>query len=90
LIEYSKIAKKQFLKAPEIIQKKLASWTESIEKVGIKEVRKNSGYHDEPLKGKRSGQRSIRLNIQWQAIYTVNEDRTITLVTIKEVTPHDY
>ena len=54
------------------------------------EVRKRQGWHDEPLKGKREGQRSIRLNIQWRAIYFIKDDKSIEFVEVKEVTPHDY
>ena len=32
------------------------------------------GYHDEPLKGHRAGQRSIRLSRAYRAIYEIKED----------------
>ncbi len=57
-------------------------------------MRKRKGYHDEPLKGDRLGQRSIRLNIQWRAIYETtigtNKEPVIELVDVVEVTPHKY
>lgn len=58
----SKDASKDLRKVPRPILDKLQSWIEAIELEGLREVRKLSGFHDEPLKGKRKGQRSIRLN----------------------------
>jgi proteic killer suppression protein len=52
-------------------------------------VRKAPGYHDEPLLGDRKGQRSIRLNKQWRAIYRILAQK-IEFILIEEVTPHDY
>jgi toxin HigB-1 len=50
-------------------------------------VQQRVGYHDEPLQGKRYGQRSIRLNHQWRLIY---EEKTGTVIEVQEVTAHDY
>ena len=58
--------------------------------VGIREIRKRKGYHDEPLKGKRKGQRSIRLSRAWRAIYIEEKDGIINLIIVEEVTHHDY
>lgn len=33
-----------------------------MERIGIYDVRKSPGFHDEPLSGQRKGQRSIRLS----------------------------
>lgn len=71
------------------IKKKLLIWVAAIEERGLNEVRKIPGYHDEPLKGNRKGQRSIRLNKQWRAIYRVI-NKKIEFVLIEEVIPHDY
>jgi len=56
---------------------------------GLSEIKKIPGYHDEPLKGKRKGQRSIRLNVAYRAIYVIRED-SITFVEIQEVNKHEY
>lgn len=53
-------------------------------------VRKTPGYHDEPLKGKRIGQRSIRLNIAYRAIYIVNKDDEVHFVKVQEINNHEY
>jgi proteic killer suppression protein len=52
------------------------------------EARKIPGFHDEPLKGKRKGKRSIRLNKQWRAIY--QELNGYIEIEIMEVNKHDY
>ena len=47
------------------------------------------GYHDEPLKGRRAGQRSIRLSRAYRAIYEIKED-TAKFVSVEEVSKHEY
>ncbi len=90
LVVFTKQALKAADKAPWHIQEKLALWAKSVANYGLISVQQIPGYHDEPLKGKRTGQRSIRLSRQWRAIYTINEDNTIQLVTVIEVMAHDY
>jgi len=65
-------------------------WTGLVELKGLAEVRKLPGYHDEPLHGRRKGQRSVRLNRLWRAIYVELEDMNAILVQVEEVTPHAY
>ena len=55
-----------------------------------KSLRKLPGYHDEPLKGDRLGQRSIRLNKAYRAIYIQEKDGAINLIIIEEVNKHEY
>lgn len=89
VVEVSNSVLKNFHKIPLPIKKKLFTWVAAVEENGLNEVRKIPGYHDEPLKGSRQGQRSIRLNKQWRAIYRI-ENNKIEFVFIEEVTPHDY
>ncbi|MGR3173607.1 MAG: hypothetical protein ACUZ8N_03315 [Candidatus Scalindua sp.] len=42
---------------PAHILRNLQRWAMQVEMLGMKEVRKVPGYHDEPLKGKRRGQK---------------------------------
>ena len=44
---------------------------------GLEEIRKIPGYHDEPLRGDRKGQRSIRLSRLWRAIYRIAQDGSV-------------
>ena len=46
------------------------------------------GFQDEKLQGKRAGQRSSRLSLQYRVIYKV--DRKHTTVFVLETTPHKY
>jgi toxin HigB-1 len=48
-VEISKDALKDLRKVPKPIFDKLQSWVEAIEIEGLREVRKLSGFHDEPL-----------------------------------------
>lgn len=88
-VEISKKAVKDLSKVPRPILDKLQSWIEAIELEGLREVRKLASFHDEPLKGKRKGQRSIRLNRSYRAIYTIQNEK-IKFVFIEEINKHDY
>ena len=85
---YVKQFEKQSAKIPRQLQKAIASWINSIEYQGLYEVRKSIGYHDEPLQGKRFGQRSVKLNRDYRLIY--KEDKKEKTVLLLEVTKHEY
>jgi proteic killer suppression protein len=61
-----------------------------VELEGIVEVRKISGYHDEPLKGDRHGQRSVRLSKSYRAIYEKRSKGSLNIIDVVEVNKHDY
>ena len=86
----TEIAEKQLKKTPDYIRDKLYQWVERVEFFGIEEVRKIKGFHDEPLRGQRSGQRSIRLNRSYRAIYVQKLTGELVLITILEVSNHEY
>lgn len=89
-VELSKRAMKELRRVPRFIAVKLKAWVDSVETVGLLETRKVPGYHDEPLKGERRGQRSIRLSRSYRAIYTETRQLKISIVTVAEVHKHDY
>ena len=68
----------------------MLAWVDDIEARGLEEVRKTPGYHDEPLKGKRKGQRSVRLTKGYRAFYVVNSDGSVEFVEVTEVNLHEY
>ena len=83
--------KKRLRKVPQYIVTKLLAWVDSVEECGLRATQLTKGYHDEPLKGKKSGRRSIRLSKQWRAEYTIrNEGLEVEFLLIEEVHPHDY
>ena len=82
--------KKQLKKLPPWIKDKLEGWVALVQSDGIRTVRKKKGYHDEPLKGRRRGQRSIRLSRSWRAIYREEKDGTINLIIVEEINKHEY
>ena len=88
-VEISKLAAKQLRKVPRYIVDNLAIWVTAVEHDGLEEVRKVPGYHDEPLKGIRLGQRSIRLSRSYRAIYEIKDGKA-KFVSVEEVTKHDY
>jgi proteic killer suppression protein len=90
VVRLSKKAERDILKVPNHVQKKLRLWVNDVENLGLNEVQKIPGYHDEPLKGKRKGQRSIRLSRAYRAIYILKENGNIEFVYIEEVNKHDY
>lgn len=87
---FSRLAAKQYRKIPGRIADKVLGWIGLVETMGLAEARRRPGWHDEPLKGKRLGQRSIRLNRSWRAIYTTRDDGALELVRIEEISHHDY
>ena len=89
IVELKKV-KKRLHKLPIRIKEKLLIWATSVKKEGIRKVRMTKSYHDEPLKGKRKGQRSIRLSRSWRAIYREEKDGTINLIIVEEVNKHEY
>jgi len=66
------------------------AWIEAVEEDELEATRRVPGFHDEPLKGNRRGQRSIRLSRQWRAIYETYAEGGVQLVSVEEVTPHVY
>lgn len=83
-------ARKDLRKVPRHILNKLDVWIDSVEREGLENVRRIPGFHDEPLKGQRVGQRSIRLSRAWRAIYEVLTDQRVSFVSVMEVTHHEY
>jgi proteic killer suppression protein len=89
-VSISKTAIKQLEKTPTHIKENLYKWVQQVKLLGLSKVKKIKGYHDEPLKGERIGQRSIRLNKAYRAIYVIQKDKTIKFAAIQEVNKHDY
>lgn len=86
----NKFAEKQLERVPIFIKKALLQWAFSISHIGLYETRKLKGYHDEPLKGNRKGQRSIRLNNAYRAIYEEDYNGDLLVISVIEVNKHDY
>lgn len=89
-VKLTRAAQKDLRKAPLPIVAKFRIWVDDVEHNGLEESRKRPGYHDEPLRGDREGQRSIRLNRSWRAIYEVKTDGSLAIVQVQEVNKHDY
>jgi proteic killer suppression protein len=81
-------ARKDLRVVPKQVLDKFAAWVQSVETSGLEEVRKVPGFHDEALKGKRKGRRSIRLNRAYRAIYVIVRG-SIEFVSVEEVNKHD-
>jgi toxin HigB-1 len=85
-----KKVKRDLRKLPLHVVRKLTAWVEVESCDGLHEVRKIPRFHDEPLKGVRRGQRSIRLSRAYRAIYEVDEYNDIVKIEIVEVNKHEY
>ena len=88
-VKLSRLTLRQLKKVPIYIALKLEAWIDDVGTRGLSEVKKIPGYHDEPLKGKRAGQRSIRLNKAYRAIYELKKGN-ILFVEVLEVNKHEY
>jgi proteic killer suppression protein len=73
---------------PSAVVKKYEVWKGIVFRHGPEKLREFPGFHDEKLKGKREGQRSSRLSLQYRVIYAVELD--IVTVFVLEITPHNY
>ena len=89
-VELAEHARKQLRKVPKHIAVRLSGWIELVEEEGLAEAQKRPGLHDVPLKGSRQGQRSIRLNRAYRAIYRIVETGKLEVARIEEVNKHDY
>ena len=86
----TKQAQKDLGKCPDYFVSKFKSWVALVEFKGIEAVRLVKGFHDEPLHGKRAGQRSIRLNQAYRAIYIVYSNGRVECAEVQEVHKHEY
>jgi proteic killer suppression protein len=89
-VRFAKLVTKQLEKLPQYIVDKLYLWVDQVADEGLFCTRKISGYHDEPLKGARKHQRSIRLSRSYRAIYEIKEDCSVEFIEVEEVTKHEY
>jgi len=89
-VRWSRAVDKQLRRTPGFIQEKFRAWAAAVEADGMFSVRKLKGFHDEPLSGPRRGQRSVRLNVAYRAIYVEYPEGQLEVVEVLEVTKHDY
>ncbi|WP_192483634.1 MULTISPECIES: hypothetical protein [Cysteiniphilum] len=89
-VELTKNAQKKVHKLPNQVQRKLRLWIKQVEMLGIANVRKIKGYHDEPLFGTRKNQRSVRLNGGYRAFYVETSKNTIEIAEVFDINKHKY
>ena len=89
VVRLSPAVLKQLGKLDPQVRGKLLGWARLVGQEGLEQVRRIPGYHDEPLIGKRKGQRSIRLNRHWRAIYIIDGE-VVQVALVVEVIPHSY
>ncbi|MEN9723895.1 MAG: hypothetical protein RJB38_1881 [Pseudomonadota bacterium] len=87
---WGKRVQKQLDEVPPQISRKFFAWVTAVNLAGLREVRRTPGFHDEPLRGHRTGQRSVRLNRAWRAIYVERNDLEVELIKVIEVNQHEY
>jgi len=75
-------------KIPTQVWKKYELWKNLIHRHGLEKLKEFPGFNDEALKGKRKGQRSSRLSLQYRVIYEVGNSEV--LIYVLEVSPHNY
>lgn len=75
-------------KLPHNLVKKYELWKEIVFRHGPEKLREFPGFHDEKLTGRRTGQRSSRLSIEYRVVYRVERD--VVSVFVLEITPHKY
>ena len=88
-VRLNRSAQKDLRKLPRHIVVNFQIWVRTVKLEGIERARLVKGYHDEPLRGTRKGQRSIRLSKAYRAVYTIEREE-IEIVLVQEVNKHDY
>jgi proteic killer suppression protein len=86
----TKFAEKQLKRLPRHIVVAYDAWVSAVELDGIRATRALPGYHDEPLKGDRKGQRSVRLSKAYRVVYEEISSEKIILICVQEVSKHEY
>lgn len=89
-VRLNKRAQKQLQATPVHIQRKFEYWCDLLDTMGLLGARKYKGFHDEPLKGKRRGQRSVRLSHAYRLIYIELDRGQYEIIEVIEVTKHEY
>ncbi len=87
IYEHNSIAK-TCRKLPQQVLKKYELWKDIVFRHGPEKLREFPGFNDEALKGKRRGERSSRLSLQYRVIYAVKRD--VVTIYVVEITPHEY
>ena len=87
ILEHKSI-QKTCRKLPVQVLKKYELWKDIVFRHGPDKLKDFPGFHDEKLKGDRSGQRSSRLSIQYRVIYVVK--RNIVTIRVLDINPHEY
>lgn len=72
------------------IADKFFKWKADVQELGIREVRKIIGYHDEPVKASEVGRRSVRLNQAWRLFYIETETGECYVIAVEEINKHEY
>ncbi len=88
----TRFVEKQSFRLPFEIQEALRKWMRTAEEVGIYKMRETGGkgLHDEPLKGKLKGLRSVRLNKAWRLYYSEDDHSEVIILKIEKVDKHKY
>jgi proteic killer suppression protein len=89
-VEITTRAEKQVRRLPAHVGEKLSHWVYLVMEMGLAEVRKIPGFHDEPLVGRRRGMRSVRLSRAYRAMYRVVREGDVEIVSVEEVSKHGY
>ena len=79
---------KEYKKLPKQVLKKYELEKKIVFRHGPDKLREFPGFHDEELKGERSGPRSSRLSIQYRIIYVV--DKNNITIRVLEINHHEY
>ena len=75
-------------KLPRQVVAKYELWKDIVYRHGPEKLREFPGFHDEQLKGRRTGQRSSRLSLEYRVIYLAQREQIKVFVI--EITPHKY
>jgi proteic killer suppression protein len=90
IVELTPEAQKKIKKLPNQVIIKLKHWVNQVELLRVRRVMQVKGFHNESSKGKRKGQRSIRLNKAYRAFYRKLPNGDIEIIEVFDINKHEY
>ena len=85
-----KLAERAIFKLPPEIVEAFDAWVESIIESGLFQTQRIPGYRDKQLKGKRKGQRSVRLSRGYRVFYTTLSGENVLYIRVLDINKHEY
>ena len=89
-VRWDRRVEKQLDVLPTHVVGSFYDWVRAVEREGMRAVRRLPGYHDEKLRGKLAGLRSVRLTRAYRVLYFETTAGVTHVAQVTRVGKHDY